>query len=167
MGLSIYSEDEKVELFSGAYSAFFHFRALVRDALSTSIEKMQESLGGEQVPTANTSIPEDPILYDVDRFESAMAAFFDHSDCDGEWTVDECKLVGELLSLVKGKLPSQRPTYAPPKSQGTEEEDNREMALFAILSALASVQKSEEEKLEILLQGLDYCVKNNQKALFV
>ena len=64
--------------------------------------------------------------------ERACVAFFNHSDCDGEWTPAECREVIDLLTRLKEKQPDT----------------------------------DMETTTDQLLTGLQYCVQNNQNALF-
>lgn len=77
MGLSIQSEDGKVELFSGSYWSFAIFRT---DLLKLDIE------------------------YGPIGSDEGHALFFHHSDAEGAWSYEECIIVYDLLKLYEQKL---------------------------------------------------------------
>lgn len=68
MGLWICSEDNKVTLWGGSYTGFFEFRKEV----------------AAKIPATHTNHP-------------AYEHFFDHSDCDGVWSPEECAAIRDFL----------------------------------------------------------------------
>jgi hypothetical protein len=78
MGLDIDSADDvRVTIFHGAYSAFYRFREAVSELICS---------GGVNKTKAN---------------EDAYEAFMAHSDCDGEWTWEQCR---DLEAMLRPKL---------------------------------------------------------------
>jgi hypothetical protein len=43
------------------------------------------------------------------RFASRFPTLMDHSDCDGEWSLADCKLLQRELSILKNELESKPP----------------------------------------------------------
>lgn len=121
MGLDIDSEDGQVELLHMAYSAFMRFRNYILTLKDD--EKKQEV----SVSASST-------------FEEGSRLFKTHSDCDGEWSPNECKQVSEYL---ESKLP-----------------------LIADDLDLGGHLVDFKKQVITLIKGLQYCVENKQKAMF-
>ena len=64
-----------------AYSGFAHFRRKLAKEIGMDLDKM-EGFGGD-IPFSN--------------YEDDILPLLDHSDCDGELTVEECKRVAPRL----------------------------------------------------------------------
>lgn len=177
MGLAIVSEDGKTKLYSKPYSAFYRFRQHIGESLQKvrqdSIRQLEEpsgpTAGGEESRTDRLLT----LVNQTGRFDSAVHAFFNHSDCDGEWSAEECALVRDLLRVVEGMTLVERKAS---KNEEEEEEKEKEKKpdllsdmppeFLQFLISLVGSTPSEEEDLQMLMKGLDYCIEHNQKAIF-
>ena len=84
MGLHIVSKKKingnTLSIFQSSYNSFFRLRKWVA-------EKFGMKFGFNRNIT----------LDEIDKLPQGAKEFFWHSDCEGEWTVNECKLIVELL----------------------------------------------------------------------
>lgn len=109
MGLSIVSV-EGDEIFSGAYSAFHRFRTEVAKLIGfksyvLSPGEMVYEMTGTILPGKGLTVTgiqkkKDQRANWFKKFPSHRA-FFLHSDCDGEWSVEELKDVQKVLKGAK------------------------------------------------------------------
>lgn len=224
MGLDIDSADGHVTLFRGGYGGFMRFRNAVAQALGyngvqddvrDTIFEMMGTFDGKpltmkeklQRHRRSPDLYPDPRIkrltaYDVDP---RLGRFLAHSDCDGEWSVKECKEVKALLcdaltKVDKDKMDYLNKLWAPkPKSSKKEtlkrkkEEEASKVKAKVKKSKVESSESSnnpkegeddnkddddeeegedkddnewQETELTIMLEGLHYCITNNQKATF-
>jgi hypothetical protein len=161
MGLDIGSEDGQRVIFHGAYSAFMRFRSQVAFALGA--KEFHKVYGGwalPQVLTKDNAMSGMALL--MQRMEAMSCVsenkeyleeraalkqsnpdifiLLDHSDCDGHWTPQECKKVATLLKTALPELCKL------PKDGGHIGD--------------------WKTKTELFIEGLEYCVQNNQRAEF-
>ena len=117
MGLSITSGDEdSIEIFQGAYSAFYRFREFVSQLICS---------GGVTKNAVNNA---------------AYKSFMSHSDCEGEWTWQECR---DLEAMLRPKL----------KDVSKSADGGGHLG-------------NMHAKLETFLDGLAYCVEHKVAASF-
>jgi len=81
----------------------------------------------------------------------AKNPFFNHSDCDGYWGVLDCK---KVLALIKSCYPAYIKKYGgkPPKP--------------TVIAGISFRSKGNAELLNDMMDGLEYCIKHKQKAVF-
>ena len=131
MGVAIDSEDGKIELFRGPYSGFGRFRQEVANSLgcmnygkhikmaidalisglssnpsNLSLSNFQKQIESQRDAQKyqELSTAEFNVLY---RLKPYARTFFEHSDCDGAWTPEDCKDVQKLLTDVQDDFPSE------------------------------------------------------------
>lgn len=172
MGLEIESEDGSVVLFSGTYPAFMRFRKIIYMAVkAVSAEDFKEHIRRESLGDADA-------IFELRKKLPPLASidtFFKHSDCDGEWSTGECRLVRQLLEYVEDKLfmgketaPEVAKTSEPNGREGPLKEAYERMdQIIARLQACGPVQPTEAQLLERFLRGLKYCIKHEQRAVFL
>lgn len=161
MGLDIVSQDGKEELWSGGYFRFMWFRQTLAKICARG--SFDPYLAGDKYGPAVKELFDrlqkspkwKPKSLDI---VSGFAAFFPHSDCDGNWTAEECSGVIELITFCKDTLKVETQTkshiyktiFAPQFSKGNSDR----------------TQKVFEEDMDSLLEGLRYCITNKQQAIF-
>ena len=94
MGLLIYTDDN-TQIYSGPYHCFSDFRQEVAKALGLSSYQSRQE-----------------ILQYAINFHHVIPFFF-HSDCDGEWSPDDCRSVYLVLERALDKLPSYNECEGP------------------------------------------------------
>ena len=132
MGLDIFVRTEEegneidTEIWHGAYTAFHQYRQEIKKILlkDEEIENFVK-LWLAQPPTIPPHI--------------VLSTFFDHSDCDGEWDVEECKQVLFLLRFVFEKLPKEK-----------------QMGHIGVW----------KEKTQVFIDGLELAIAEEKRAIF-
>lgn len=98
MGLHIMSKKKidgsTLSLFNGSYVGFFRLRRWVAERFGLKFRFEQ-------------TITPDEIM----KLPMGAKHFFWHSDYEGEWTVEECRLIAELLKPLVVLTNSQCPYY--------------------------------------------------------
>jgi hypothetical protein len=119
--LDLQFENPQIELYQGSYSNFCRFQQLVR-----------------------RNYADDPEQKDKEILEKhpEIAVFTEHSDCDGGWSVAECKQVLDVITKVEDKFP----------------------AYFS--NGYQVIPGYWQEKIDILKRGLECCIKENIGAFF-
>jgi hypothetical protein len=99
MGLLIQSLDTKAELFQGTYGSFNLLQDMVLQ-FHTEIDRktVKEMTEEKRKALRDATIKANPKL----------PALVNHSDCEGGWTVDECKQVLESIKKVEHLFPEDR-----------------------------------------------------------
>lgn len=82
---------------------------------------------------------------------SGAIYFFHHSDCDGFWSSSECS---RILKFLKKVYPNVEP-------MGSDESPE-----WDIIKADPTTQAAHMIRLRLFLQGIIYCVTNQQCAVF-
>lgn len=177
MGLYIYSEDGEKSVFNGACSAFFRLRERVRFTVEENIHAFDKIFKEEHDACDDST--KDIVMKKVKEWTLALRSFLDHSDCDGQWTPEECRIIHDLLVLVKPKMnfsktqsPSHNASSAdttdpkPSSTEGGDAQDKNLDQLFAFFQVLESMMPTDEQRLDIMIDGLKYCAEHKQKAIF-
>jgi len=117
MGLSITgdTEDEYIEIFSGGYASFLRFRNDVAKLIGFKSYEMNAAemtyemtgmvLPGRGLTLTGIQKKKDQRSAWYRKFPSHRT-FFLHSDCDGEWTVEELKDVQKIIKGAKNHCKS-------------------------------------------------------------
>ena len=119
MGVNIVSQDGEKELFVGPYSGFGKFRTTIATALGCpSYEKYLEAIIEGMMPLMTETLDGIKKKLEAKRNIERYAplrqselqqlyvtkpyarSFLEHSDCDGNWTVEQCKEVRHVLTDV-------------------------------------------------------------------
>lgn len=152
MGLDIESEDGKVELFIGPYSSFYRFRQQVAKLMGlqqyckdwkeplTIEDFMIANFGASNGKSLKQLLIEDE-LFETEKRYPGTQSFFNHSDCEGEWTLNECKRILDIINDICDRL------------LDVKEVDEQSYEYW-------------KDTFDKFKSGLKYCVKNEQKAIF-
>ena len=145
MGLDILCDEPgcPVSLFHGAYASFFYFRKAVCASLGVPYDP----------PTATPAYDAD-----VKARHPSLYVLISHSDCDGIWTPDECKVLLPFFKDVRGRLdPNDRPVSPPIWSQD-----------FGGYISVRSYrpESSWVDFADRLIAGLQHCVDKGRGAVF-
>lgn len=157
MGLDICVDDDSAtEIWHGPYTAFSRFRGMVAQQYGmrsysrlcgVALPKLNGDSAGPAMAsslawlmTMNDDNLEAKATKEVDKLHTKspeLVCFFNHSDCDGNWTAQECKDIAAMLREVRGKpVP-----------------DIDRAAWF-------------RETIDAFLEGLDTCVERGVGAVF-
>lgn len=121
-------------LFSGSYSSFDKFR----QAVAELYEHISETMHDEKVQEVEMKW-EHSLL---DKVDCNLLPFFNHSDCDGFWTPEECGGIARGLQRITKRL-----------------EDN-------IPSDLKNSWKVFQSYAKTMIEGCLFCEKNGVTASF-
>jgi len=144
MGLVIYANDDNCDIWQGSYSSFRKFRKMV--AMFLGLQEYLKDCKPESDNDFTVIIGNKFTSYrkqanELKSFEEKYPgtfSFFSHSDCEGEWQVDECKQIEGLLQTVVRNFSDTNTIYI----------------------------KRCKQEINQVIEGLNYCSKNNQKAIF-
>lgn len=143
--LYIRSSDNRVCIWKGSLDAFRFFRGGLATLFGLTIYAY--SFDYYRKPRdwkRNSSYYDDVCRAEWDQANQQrpeLIDFFLHSDCEGEWSVDECKSVANILKDALGDTRLQRLRY------------NREIQNWTVM-------------IEDFIDGLYYCMNKRQNALF-
>lgn len=160
MGLDIVSDDGKVDIWHGAYTAFMRFRAEI--AGHHGAKQFAHHFAGWAMPQVITAETDKKELMNaivklisfekiwelpemvaeqkhIRENQPALWTFMAHADDEGEWDPAECKEVISVIEAVLGKLPQKK--------------DDGHIGDW-------------KAKATAFIDGLKYCVKNDQSACF-
>jgi hypothetical protein len=155
MGLDLFSDDGKVEIFHGAYPAFSRWRAEIARLhgakeyawmygphkwdLTKTEDRAQSELHCKYYLKPDEHEAFHTEWKQIEGKQPALFALISHPDDSGSWTPEECKQVLTCLEPILEKLP--------------KEDDWGHIGNWK-----ATTQK--------FIDGLKYCVAHEQRAVF-
>jgi hypothetical protein len=147
MGLDIVCSDPECthpQLFHGSYSTFHYFRRSIVSAAGYRLPKEDTMMFDTELERMREK---DPILL----------AFLLHSDCKGQWTIDECTALIAVLQVILPKLDP---------NEGVRPQVWKNDGSGNIQHKFLPVSRTWFEIGTALVDGLQHCVTCKHEAVF-